>query len=280
MIILDEKSYIKKIIEKEKPLRTQKEINLYAVLLFEKLLKVNTIVRNIEEYLEKTDEYVQAKHFYKVTRAITYAKKHGFRIVGEIFINEWEMEVIESFNYLSEKENEECRRILFMMLYLAKAFKHYTTRLKEENPFPIKDYLYLYASIEDILWLAEVRISFKKWKKYKHEMTKHGLITPTIYSKKTWIINYFYPDSQAILKVLNNNPITYYQEYKGAKIIECENCKKRLAKITSRKYCSDCAYQMKLNAKKEIKVHLIQNIKYEFQNMEGESESYANKSMG
>jgi len=242
-IIFDEEKYCQNLLKNIQKKILLQDLKLLATYFFEKHYKDEEIMEKIEDYCLKIDKnFNKIQNFGIIQKPLKYAKKNHLRKPIPIKVTKSELENIQSLdNYMEEK-------FLFIMLVAAKFYK-FNKSLNKPKPNKYDTTLYSNSSIKEIQRWANVKFTKVYWNDFKHRLTTRGIIGPTIFGANSWSMGIWDQDSSPIIIVDDfRNPIAYYQEYHGDRMIECENCGVKIFKrANAHKLCGNCFIEKRKN---------------------------------
>lgn len=238
-IIFYEYNYAQDLINNGVDRIFQRDLNILAKYWNYLRYPLSEISLNLESFcLENDKNFNIVQNYELIHRSLNYSRLNILRFPTPIAISKGELDIIGSLNdYNREK-------FLFAMLVAARFFKlHPSRKILRESKYD--HVLYSNSSIKDLKELAEVRFTKKEWKVMKHELTKSGLISPTIMRKSCWAIGFENRNSEAGIVIDDyRNIVAYYQEHAGERIINCEVCGVKIARRSNRhKMCKRCWYE-------------------------------------
>lgn len=239
MIIFYEKEHCENLLKEkvERKKIIQSDLNLLAKYWKEKGYSYADIKKNLAEYCKTVSPYFNMiRNGLVINRALSYAKKYPMRFPVDIYVSQYELDCIGSL------ENLEEETFLFCMLVVAKFYDYH--KLENEKNKDVQT-LFTNSTIKDLKTISGVRITRNVWYKLKHHMVINALFTPTEFSPNCWIINFgsrnkFTFDRKITVSDFRDIA-TYYYEYKGLEVSECENCGvKFLKNAHNGKLCRKC----------------------------------------
>ena len=188
------------------------------------------------EFCKKNDEnFNEIQNYDFIHRAMLHSRNNQLRFPTPIQITKSEIYSIQTY------DDYKIQKFLFIMLVVAKFFKYHQSR---KNPIQSKydQYLYSNTPIRELKNLAHINFTRNEWNDYKYQLTKAGLITPTIVGATKWAIGYWNEFSPAEMMIKDyRNPIVYYKEYCGESLVECVECGMKISRRSStHSYCRDC----------------------------------------
>lgn len=245
-VILNEKEYIERIIEKgevgNKPTSTLFLLSKYYRQ--EKNLGVKETFDKLNEFMHKNYKgYNEALWENTIEDISKKGKKYLMQEIKSIKVTQSELDEI------AKVANIKYEKLLFTMLCYGKLYDF----LSETNNG------WIHTDIKEIYKVARVTVKYKNDKfLYLNDLEKFGLIT---FSKKNddlkIRVNFINNNSDVILNVTDFRELGYeYQNYIGdGNFVRCSECgrliKKRSSKDNSTKYCLSCKKDKKNEQNKE-----------------------------
>lgn len=226
---------------------TQRDLNILAKYWKSKGDSKSKIQSQLEKFCLDNDSYYNLiVNRLQIKRALAHSENYVMRYPSDIFINSDELAIIESIN------NYNYEKIIFVMLVCAKYFKSHSAR-KNTHTSNYSAELYNNQKIKDIIELSGIKMTRLEWRLAKHELTKTGIITPTIIDANKFALGIKTTVLDKIITVKDfRNIIAYYQQYKGDPMFICEECNTlNVKRGQNHKLCNDCAATRKRKMVKE-----------------------------
>ena len=235
-IIFDEEKYCENLLINNQKKILLQDLKLLAAYFFEKNNNNDEIIKNIEEYCLKIDKnFNKIQNFKILEKSLKYALRNHLRKPIPISITKSELQSIQSLdNYMDEK-------FLFMMLVTAKFYK-FNKSINKPKSNKYDTTLYSNCSIKEIQKWAGISFTKTYWKEFKNRLTTKGIISPTIFGANSWAMGIWDQDSKPEIIIEDfRNPIAYYQEYCGDRMIECNKCHVKISQNSNRHaMCKNC----------------------------------------
>lgn len=238
-IILDEAKWVENIIQKQTiGVSSGTTITRLAKYYTSKGYSAGRIRILIEDFLLRCDSCACMPEWTRlIDKAITRAKKYPLIKIDAIEITDTELELIGALN------TPQIRKLAFTLLCLSK----YCYAINPESNHWIN-----YKN-SDIARLANITTSKKKQAQMYAELEDLGYVT---FSKKIDGLGkqiHFSQPGETVLVIENFNDLgNRYQMFRGDPYFECCNCgrvirnKKEAKTGRKRKYCDQCAVEVKL----------------------------------
>jgi len=237
---------------------TQRDLNILAKYWKSKGDTKNKIQTQLENFCLDNDSYYNLiVNRIQIKRAINHSEIYMMRYPHPIIINSDELLIIESIN------NYDYEKIIFVMLVCAKYFKLHPAR-RNLHTTQYSEELYNNQKIRDIIELSGVKMTKLEWRVAKHELTKTGIITPTIIDANKFALGIKSIVSDEVIVVKDfRSIVAYYQQYKGDTMVICEECNTLIIKRgQNHKLCNDCAANRKRRMTNEYTKRYYKNNKY------------------
>ena len=175
-----------------------------------------------------------------VKKWIKNAMDYSLRKIDCIKITHSEM------NKIKEITNLKNRKILYIMLILAKAKRYGGVK---KNHLTQSDKFYInYSDFPDISRMASVNMTEVKLADVLWEFRELNLITIYNAEKETILLNYV-SDTDPNIAITIDNPkraLEYYRVFFGGETIHCPDCGKEIVKKSgAHERCSECAKKAK-----------------------------------
>jgi hypothetical protein len=171
-------------------------------------------------------EFNEVIYDKKIRWVIGTCDKYKLRIAMDIVVTEKELEIIKSVkNYKHEK-------ILFVMLVIAKYFKHNRIRI-DQHKVKNNENFYVNAKFTDILKQAKVNVTKKERNQLLFELNQTNLIESTL--NGAYKINFVSENSDSMVLIGDiDNIIDYFPVF-------CVKCGKKMDKKSYKHdMCPDC----------------------------------------
>jgi hypothetical protein len=238
LVIFCEKEYCEELLKSRNKLNIiqQYDLNYLASYWKDQKLTVRVITENLKNWcLSQDKNYNFIINRNKIKKAILHCKKYSLRSLPAIVITESEVESIKQIN------DYKYQKLLFMFLVVAKFFKYNVSRKIDKKS---TTYFGIYSNrpIKQIAQSAGIEVSKKEWFFLKQELYKAGLIDPTLRGAYNYKINYYNDESPSAIVITDwRNPIAYWQQYCGEKVIQCEDCGMMIVKKSNyHRLCKKC----------------------------------------
>lgn len=196
--------------------------------------------KELVSFCQKHDpSFNQVINAASIKRWVSGAQKYKLRKIDYVTITEKEIA------YLSQVHKSRERKILFIMLILAKARKKGNTRITTKEYRESNNYYIKYNNFADIIRLSGIsRLTENRIK----EILNNNLNMITLYFPEKELIKLEYADPEGIgfdIYDLENLPDSY-EIFFGKDLNRCEECGKVYSKTGRwQKYCPSCARNIK-----------------------------------
>jgi hypothetical protein len=231
LIIFNEKEYAEKMLTNG---FLQKNKLFHELLILAKYLfyigKDKTQIRqDLMEFCEKhVEKFNKVLHLKLIIRVITVAEKSELRNDKQVNITLNEIKKIKELENLNEE------KIVFIMLVIYKIYKNHSFEI----------------SMDELFRLANIKMN----------ASNRTILIQSLIQKKYIDLNYYcefivkISDIDEPIMIINDfsNFVLEYQKFIGDNIGNCINCNKLIEiKSNRKKYCRDCAKEIKKQLDKE-----------------------------
>lgn len=194
------------------------------------------IKKNLLEFCEKfTPNFNEILSRKKIDDAIKISDEYGIRLPIDVIVTNEELDVIKNCG------DYKRQKVLFVMLVMAKYFKHNDTRLTPRENNKYSDQFYVNDTFINILKIAKVNVSRVERMNILNDIEQGGFITTIIPKKNkkkkndiSFKINFVCENSDGSIIITDmNNMIDFYPFY-------CEKCGKEIGKSKRHNLCPQC----------------------------------------
>lgn len=250
-IILDEKAVAEEIINTGK---LYENIHMTIKLLIKYWyivddLRKRKITEKLNEFLEENYEgYNPAKYEDEIEKEINsyIRKKYSFAEINSVNITKNELKHIRGLN------DVVLEKIAFSLLVYCKVMN----QINPNNNNRVN------GDLKELFKDAKVIGNNEKKYNYIHKIREYGGIISTKKIKKQSISVDFIDEESETEIIINDfrEFILEYLKWRGENIIECEVCRKKIEQtINNKKYCDNCAKEIKKEKDRE-RLRKIRNV--------------------
>lgn len=245
-IIFYEKKYCEELIENKNIKEiSQRNLNFIAKYIRQQgKISDKELQKRLEEYcLRNNKNFNLVTNHYKIKNAINHSKRYSLRSEPiPVSVCKSDLDKIATIN------NYKYEKIIFVSLVCAKYFKYHLSRNRMSKKIVPSETLYSNQKIKDIMELAGVKLTKKEWNIAKHILCVGGYISPTIYSTEKfalWLEEKNMIDGIVVIDY--RNVISYYQMFKGERMITCCECGVMCLRTgRNQKMCKGCAKKQEI----------------------------------
>jgi len=159
----------------------------------------------------------------------------------------------KEIEFLKKIDSTKDRKLLFMMLILAKALKFRNTRRDKKETLPSKNYYVHYNNLLDIIRLSGLKnITEANFASILHKYKDHlNFYNP---ERELIKINFVDADMKNSIEIKDmDDLLSYYDKFFGEDINKCEKCGKEIVKTSNRQiYCKTCSKETWNKQKREL----------------------------
>jgi hypothetical protein len=236
-IVFYETEYASSLLEIGTDKISQRDLNFLAKFWKQEGLTQHETQLKLAEFCLDNDPYFNLIiNRIRLKRAINHAENFLLRKPGDILIHQMELDIISKIN------NYKYEKIIFCMLVCAKYYREYPSR-KTVRYSRYTQGIYNNQKIKDIIDISATAMTKKEWRIAKHELTKIGILTPTIIDPNRFALGFNQiPNMPAIIISDYRNIVGYYQIYKGDNMIYCIECNVITSKRgNNHRMCDSCS---------------------------------------
>lgn len=216
-----------------------KNIFLVCKLLYSQGMTTKELKKKIFEYARKIPSYNDILHKDMIEKIIIRSKAYSLKRSDiNIAITRNEIQKIKKFPH-------KIYKIALYILFLSKLekFQDYN---KNDTSKPKKFKTYLNYSIKTVCYNIGINLTDKEFFEMCHELTRLGIIYPTLNTTESWVVLIADYDDKNIEFIIDAN-----KQFSDQVKYYCINCGNQCEKSKRHDLCKDC-YKIDLRNRKNI----------------------------